>query len=430
MVLYFFGIRIYHLFIQIFSLFNLKAKLFINGRKNWEENYLEVFKSINKPVLWMHCASVGEFEQGRVLLEKLNDLKQNYFVLLTFFSPSGFELRKHYAFADKVLYLPLDIGKNAEKFIAIAKPSIAIFVKYEIWLGYFKALKTKQIPTYLICAKFRTDQVYFKWYGKIYKSALQNLNQIFIQTEEDVNILNKNGISNYTISGDLRYERVLEIKNTSFEDKNILHFVKKDSLTIIAGSTWGRDEVVLLKCLHQINEKNLTAQLIIAPHEIGAKQLKQLKFLLELLKIKFQSLSTYDVNLTDTQVLIIDSIGSLSKVYRYADIAYVGGGFGSGIHNTLEPAVYGIPVFFGPKNEKFAEAQWLKENQCGFQIRNNQELFSQIQKLQLDKTTLNSISEKLNQLFVKNKNSSEIIKSGIFKNGNRTKIFKISNLPL
>jgi 3-deoxy-D-manno-octulosonic-acid transferase len=430
MALYFFGIQIYNIFIQLFSLFNEKARLFIQGRKNWEESYLAVFKSVKQPVLWMHCASVGEFEQGRVLLEKLDNIKQNYFVLLTFFSPSGYELRKTYTFADKVLYLPLDINNNAKKFIAIVKPSIAIFVKYEIWLGYFQALKKQQIPSYLICAKFRIDQIYFKWYGKVYKSTLQNIDQIFIQTEEDAEILNKNGVSNYTISGDLRYERVLEIKNTSFKNENLLHFVKKDKLTIIAGSTWGIDEVLLLKCLHQLDEKNIACQLIVAPHEIGIKQLNQLKRTLELLNKKFQLLSTYNINQQDTQVLIIDSIGSLSKLYRYADMAYVGGGFGKGIHNTLEPAVYGTPVFFGPKNKKFAEAQWLKKNGCGFEIENDKMLYSQIVKLYQDQNTLKSISEKLHLLFAKNKNSSEIIKSGIFKNGNPTKIFKISNLPL
>jgi 3-deoxy-D-manno-octulosonic-acid transferase len=430
MALYFFGIWIYNILIRFFSLFNEKAKLFIQGRKNWEENYLAIFKSTEKSVLWMHCASVGEFEQGRVLIEKLGDIKQNYFVLLTFFSPSGYELRKNYSFADKVFYLPLDINNNAQKFISIVKPSIAIFVKYEIWLGYFQALKKQQIPTYLICAKFRIDQVYFKWYGKVYKSALQNIDQIFIQTEEDADILNKNSVSNYTLSGDLRYERVLEIKNTSFENESLSHFVKKEVLTIIAGSTWGVDEVVLLKCLHQLDEKNIAAQLIIAPHEIGIKQLNKLKFILELLNKKFQLLSTYDMNQHDAKVLIIDSIGSLSKIYRYADMAYVGGGMGKGIHNTLEPAVYGIPVFFGPKNKKFAEAQWLKENECGFEVQNDEALLSQILKLHKDKTVLKSISEKLNQLFVKNKNSSEIIKAGILKNGNPTKIFKINNLPL
>jgi 3-deoxy-D-manno-octulosonic-acid transferase len=430
MALYFFGIRIYSFIIRFFSLFNEKAKLFIHGRKNWEENYLTVFQSADRPVLWMHCASVGEFEQGRVLLEKLDSIKQNYFVLLTFFSPSGFELRKNYSFADKVLYLPLDINNNAKKFIAIVKPSIAIFVKYEIWLGYFQELKKQQIPTYLICAKFRIDQVYFKWYGNVYKSALQNIDQIFVQTEEDADILNKNGVSNYTLSGDLRYERVLEIKNTLFENESLSHFVKKDALTLIAGSTWGVDEVVLLKCLHQLDKKNIATQLIIAPHEIGVKQLNKLKFLLGLMNQKFQLLSTYDAHQQDTKVLIIDSIGSLSKIYRYADMAYVGGGLGKGIHNTLEPAVYGIPVFFGPKNKKFAEAKWLKENDCGFEVQNDMGLLDQIIKLYQDKTALNSISEKLNQLFAKNKNSSEIIKSGIFKNGNQTKIFKISNLPL
>jgi 3-deoxy-D-manno-octulosonic-acid transferase len=415
MVLYYLGIRIYYKFILLWSIFNEKAKRFVKGRKDWQSTYQTVFKSVEKPVLWMHCASVGEFEQGRVLLEKLEDKKNEYFVLLTFFSPSGYELRKNYSYADIVLYLPIDIKGNAAVFLSIVKPSLALFVKYEIWLGYFNTLHQQAIPTYLICAKFRVNQIYFSKYGGIYKKALQNLTQIFIQTQEDESILRQNNIQNYTISGDLRYERVLEIKDTAFEHPVLNHFVNKDALTIIAGSTWGVDELVVLKCLKSLQENAINTQLIIAPHEVNEKHLKKILFLLGLLNFKHQLLSQYDLQITETQVLIVDSVGLLSKIYRYADMAYVGGGFGKGIHNTLEPAVYGIPVFFGPKNKKFAEAQWLKANTCGFEIENDPTMVSIILKLNSDKMVLKLIKEKLNSLFFANKNSSELIKKGIFK---------------
>ncbi len=415
MVLYYLGIRVYYTFILLWSIFNEKAKRFVQGRKDWQITYRTVFKSIEKPVLWMHCASVGEFEQGRVLLEKLDDKRNDYFILLTFFSPSGYDLRKDYNYADKVLYLPIDIKGNAAIFLSIVKPSLALFVKYEIWLGYFNALHQQGIPTYLICAKFRANQIYFSKYGGIYKRALQNLTQIFIQTQEDEGILRQNSIQNYTVSGDLRYERVLEIKDTPFEHPVFNHFVNKEALTIIAGSTWGADEVVLVKCLKSLLENMVNSQLIIAPHEINEKHIKKLVFMLDLLNFKYQLLSQYDSQIAEAQVLIVDSIGLLSKIYRYADMAYVGGGFGKGIHNTLEPAVYGMPVFFGPENKKFAEAQWLKTNTCGFEIENDQTMVSTILKLNSDKMALKLIKEKLNSLFIANKNSSELIKKGLFE---------------
>jgi 3-deoxy-D-manno-octulosonic-acid transferase len=417
MLFYYFGIRLYAFVIHLSALFNPKAKRFIEGRKNWKTNYIDFFShhKIDKPVLWVHCASVGEFEQGRVLIESLKEKREQYFVLLTFFSPSGFELRKNYAHADAVLYLPLDIKGNAERFINIVNPSIAVFVKYEIWLGYFKVLAQKNIPTYLICAKFRANQIYFKWFGKPFKSALHKITHLFVQAEEDQTILRQHHIHNHTLAGDLRYERVLEIKQQIYHDEVIEHFIQENQKIIVAGSTWQPDETILLNALLQLKAKGKAIKLIIAPHEIDQQHLEKLTHSLNQKKLIYQLYSTYKQEIM-ADVLIIDRIGLLSKLYRYATIAYVGGGFGKGIHNTLEPAVYGCPVIFGPKHQKFFEAKLLIEKGCGFSIDTNEALTSKIEELMDSRTALQEISERIAVIFQGQKNASNIIKKTVFKN--------------
>ncbi len=416
MALYYLGIRIYYTLILLYSLFNPKAKRFINGRKNWEKKYQDHFQKLEKPVLWMHCASVGEFEQGRVLLENLGHLKSDYFILLTFFSPSGYELRQNYAYADSVQYLPLDLPGTAQRFIAIVKPKLALFVKYEIWLGYFSALKKQGIATYLICAKFRADQIYFKWYAKIYKTALANIDLIFVQTTSDAVILNRYDLDNFTVSGDLRYERVLSIQALPYQNQIIENFIQSDHLILMAGSTWWPDENLLIDYLKKSKAEHQAVQLIIAPHEIEASHLNKLCMHIQSQSFTYQLYSQVKMDeKIPNDILIIDSIGELSKLYRYGHISYVGGGFGKGIHNVLEPAVYGSPVFFGPKHEKFAEALLLKENKCAFSIETSEALFQNIKNLTQQTQHLEVIKNKLSQIFEQNKHSLKIIKTTIFE---------------
>ncbi len=428
MAFYYLGIRIYSFLIFLFSKFNAKAKRFLNGRKNWEQNYSASFHAITQPVLWMHCASVGEFEQGRVLLENLGTLKKDYFVLLTFFSPSGYELRKNYEYADCIQFLPLDHLGAASRFLAIVKPTIAIFVKYEIWLGYFSELKKQGIATYLICAKFRINQVYFRWYAGVYKRALGHIDHIFVQTNQDGEILSQNNLHNYSVAGDLRFERVLAVKAKPYENKIIANFIQQKASILIAGSTWSADEQLLITFLKKAKHLNLNFQLIIAPHEIDASHLNRLTSLIEHQNLSFQLYSGYQARPNQAHdVLIIDHIGELSKIYRYSHFNYVGGGFGKGIHNILEPAVYGNPIFFGPNYEKFAEAHLLIENTCAFSIENVESLVQIMIKIGKAPQQLEDIKAKLSLIFEQNKLSLEIIKSGIFQKNNSINIYKSSN---
>jgi 3-deoxy-D-manno-octulosonic-acid transferase len=405
-------LNIYYWLVSIAALFRPKARLFISGRKNWQSKLQHKIKDNNKPVLWMHCASVGEFEQGRVLLEHPSIKQKKYFIVLSFFSPSGYELKKNYIQADIITYLPLDIHQNAQTWINILKPQLALFVKYEIWLSYFTALKDNNIPHYLICAKFRSQQIYFKWYAALFRQALKSMNHIFVQTEEDAKLLQQFQFKNHSVAGDLRYERVLDISKQHFSHQNIEAFLRHSEMVIVAGSTWAKDEELLLKTLKALHLQGLPYQLIIAPHEIHDARIASIINTCEALQLR-QCQIDQTSNQNHADVMIVNSIGILSKLYRYGKIAYVGGGFGKGIHNTLEAAVYGVPVLFGPKNEKFAEAQQLKELKCGFEIKNQDDLQTKIIELYQNKDIKTRVSTQLEKLFQQNQSCSELILKSI-----------------
>jgi len=347
------GIGMYGLLLKLVAPFNAKAKLFVNGRKNL---FLEILQKIDgkEQSIWFHFASLGEFEQGRPVLEATKLIYPAQKIIVTFFSPSGYEIRKNYALAD-VFYLPLDTAKNARKFIDIINPKFAVFTKYEFWYHYFNTLHQKEIPLYLISGIFRPEQVFFKWYGKFYKDILTNVSHFFVQNEQSINLLNQIGLNNVSLSGDTRFDRVYE------NSINPKHIAEIDSFCVnkpvfIAGSSWPDDEKLLVK----LAEVNKDWKIIIAPHEIGEQHILALEKLFpnaikfSTLKMELARNSAY---LATAQVLIIDNIGLLSSLYQYAKIAYIGGGFGAGIHNTLEAAAFGLPVIFGPKFSKFQEAK-------------------------------------------------------------------------
>lgn len=334
-------------------MYNSKAKKWVNGRK-------EIFSRLEKAIpadakiIWFHCASLGEFEQGRPVIESLRSQYKEHKILLTFFSPSGFEVQKNYAGADWVFYLPLDGSRNATKFLDIAHPELVIFVKYEYWFYYLKTINQRKIPLLLISALFTNDMIFFKWYGSLYRKMLTMFNHIFVQTPASKQLIDKVDLSlNSSVAGDTRYDRVIEIAAAS---KNIIEIEKfiGGNKCIIAGSTWPEDELVLQKAFSKINDPSI--KLIIAPHEINEKHLSSIKELF--LDCVFLSHLHKPNQLTpNCNILIIDNIGMLSSIYKYATITYVGGGLKiSGVHNVLEAAVYAKPVLFGPYYYKYAEA--------------------------------------------------------------------------
>ncbi|WP_025145540.1 3-deoxy-D-manno-octulosonic acid transferase [Pedobacter jeongneungensis] len=350
-LLYIIGIWTYTLLIRIFSLFNPKAKLFINGRKNI---YTLIAQKINpeEKHIWFHFASLGEFEQGRPVLEKLKALFPAKKIVVTFFSPSGYEIRKNYALAD-VFYLPIDTAGNAKRFIASINPEMAIFTKYEFWHFYFKELKELEIPLYVISGIFRGSQAFFKWYGGFYRNILKSVTYFFVQNEESQNLLKSIGLNNVTINGDTRFDRVYENAQSPKQLPLIESFIGS-SPTLVCGSTWPEDE----KILSNLPEKYPNWKFIIAPHEIHESHIESIEKQFSTNSLRFSVLSASNQALNaEHQTLIIDNIGMLSSLYQYGNVAYIGGGFGTGIHNTLEAAAFGLPVIFGPKYDKFQEAK-------------------------------------------------------------------------
>jgi len=360
------GVRIYQLLIAVFSTFNSKAKFFRNGRKDWESRLRESIRK-DERVIWFHCASLGEFEQGRPVIEAFRVKYPDVKILLTFFSPSGYEIRKNYSGADYIFYLPLDTYWNAIKFIEIANPIATIFVKYEFWYHYLNQLKKRKIPTYIISAIFRDDQVFFKTYGGWYRKFLHNFEHLFVQNEKSRELLASIGINNVTVAGDTRYDRVIANAKAAKVIPLIEQFTA-GSKVLVAGSTWPKDEDLILEYFNTSPE-NL--KLIIAPHEIHAQNIEKLRERFGLKSLRYTMPNECDPR--DAQILIIDTIGILSSVYRYGTIAYIGGGFGVGIHNTLEAAVYGMPVLFGPNYQRFQEAVEQIENGTAKTVSNPQE---------------------------------------------------------
>jgi 3-deoxy-D-manno-octulosonic-acid transferase len=348
-LLYSIAIHLYYLVILCSSLFDKKARLWITGRKDWRKK-LRAWKSFGKPVYWFHAASLGEFEQGRPLIEAVKKQRPGCSIILTFYSPSGFEIRKNYQEADLVCYLPLDTAYNARKFIALAKPDSVFFIKYEYWYFYLKQLHGSGIPVYLVSGIFRQNHIFFRWYGRWFRNKLSYFERFFVQDQPSEALLKASGFLNVTVSGDTRFDRVATLGAAALNIDLAGAFVQGGPC-LVAGSTWPADEMILVKF---INESSLPIKLILAPHEIGKEPIRKLVRMISRPVALFSEASQNDV--AEKQVLIIDNIGLLSSLYRYGQLAYVGGGFGKGIHNILEAATYGVPVVFGPNYQKFHEA--------------------------------------------------------------------------
>jgi 3-deoxy-D-manno-octulosonic-acid transferase len=360
---------------KLAALFNPKANDFVKGRKNIFRKLEEQFSKNNAPVIWIHCASLGEFEQGRPLIEAFKNEKPNHKILLTFFSPSGYEVRKNYSSADFVFYLPWDGKSNAKKFISITKPSLAVFIKYEFWYHYTHQLHKQNIPIVSASSIFRKDQFFFKPYGSFYRDVLKKFTYFFVQNTVSVKLLNGIGIRNCKHTGDTRFDRVNALTHQPGEIPLVEKFKDKQH-TWVVGSSWQEDMEVLLPF---INESADRLKFIIAPHEISESFISTIE---KNLQVKSMRFSKPPENPEAHSVLIIDNIGMLSKLYKYAEFAYVGGGFGKGLHNILEPACYGIPVFFGNRNyEKFQEANDLIMRGGAFEISGYADLRSKYELL-------------------------------------------------
>jgi len=334
------------------ALFHPKIKLFVQGRRQTYSILKNKIRKENKTI-WVHAASLGEFEQGLPIIERLKSTYPNYQLLVTFFSPSGFEVKKNSDVVDAVVYLPLDTRKNAKRFVEMVNPALAIFVKYEIWPNYLKELKEKQVPILLISAMFRKEQVFFKWYGGIMRKALGTFTHFFVQDNTSVTLLESIKLTNITISGDTRFDRVAEI----LERNNKLSFMesfKANKICFVAGSTWPDDEELIVKF---INETQKQLKFVLAPHNIKAEHIQSLKKSISKKVLLYSEIGKNDTS--SSEVIIINTVGLLTKVYSYADIAYVGGAFATGLHNTLEPAVFGIPILIGPEYKGFNEAEKL-----------------------------------------------------------------------
>lgn len=364
--LYNIGISFYGLVVGIFSLFNTKAKLFIKGRSGLFDQIGQTLSS-SETNIWFHFASLGEFEQGRPVLEKIKEQYPNKNIVITFFSPSGYEVRKNYALAAGVFYLPLDTAKNAQKFIAAINPEIAIFTKYEFWYHYFKVLKQQNIPLYLISGIFRPDQIFFKWYGSFQRKTLSFVTHFFVQNRKSVDLLKSIQLENVSLSGDTRFDRVAENAKSPKNIKEVADFCGSGPV-FIAGSSWPADERLIATLIQQHPDWKF----IIAPHETNATHIEEIKKIIPA-AITHSGLLKGAADAT-AQTLIIDNIGMLSSLYQYGTIAYIGGGFGAGIHNTLEAAAFGIPVIFGPKYDKFQEAKDLIEIGAAISIQTESDL--------------------------------------------------------
>ncbi len=351
--------------IHLAALFNAKAKLWVKGRKGLRGKIREIATGKGR-LVWFHAASLGEFEQGRPVIEALKQQEPETRILLTFFSPSGYEIRKNYTGADHILYLPADTPSNARFFVQTLQPAAAVFIKYEFWYNYLHQLHRRHTPTYLISAIFRPEQPFFKKWGRLHRRMLEYFTRLFVQDSESVRLLASIGVQQTKQTGDTRFDRVKQIAADALRIEQVESFLD-GAPALICGSTWGPDEELLLA---YINDYSGPYKLIIAPHEIHETHLRSIT---EKCRKPAVRLSRYTAG-ENAGILIIDSIGLLSSIYRYGKIAYIGGGFGAGIHNTLEAAVYGIPVLFGPKYEKFREAIALKESGGAFSVRTADEL--------------------------------------------------------
>ncbi|MDF1573961.1 MAG: glycosyltransferase N-terminal domain-containing protein [Bacteroidales bacterium] len=394
-LLYNIGIRIYWLMALIVSPWNRKAKLWVRGRRQWYEKLKKAMDGDQK-MIWFHCASLGEFEQGRPVMEEMRKRRPSHKILLTFFSPSGYEKRKDYAGADYVMYLPLDTRRNAKKMLDLLQLEMVFFIKYEFWYHFLQGIRKKEVPLYLASGNFRPGQLFFRRYGGWYRKFLFLFTHIFVQNNESGELLSGIGLHRFTVAGDTRFDRVYELLKDPFRHPALERFAREKPV-IVAGSTWEKDEQYLAQAFGELSDE---LRWVIAPHELSESHIRSLQE-------RFPGSVLYtelgEMIPEGTRVILVNTIGTLSYLYRYGTLAYIGGGFGRGIHNILEAATYGLPVIFGPEYGKFSEALELSSLGGAFPIANEAGLLftirQQLENPKLLKTTsqiaANYVSERV-----------------------------------
>lgn len=389
-ILYLFAIYFYNLMVQLTAPFHEKARLLKKGQKAVWQQVKDW--SPEGPVIWVHCASLGEFEQGRPIIEAIKEKHPRKKIALTFFSPSGYEVRKNYKHADLVLYLPPDTPKSANRFVDALNPEMAIFIKYEFWPFFFRALHKRNIPLYSVSAIFRRQQIFFRWYGRWFRKALKAVTRFYVQDKKSGELLSSLGYSNYKAVGDTRFDRVKATVAAAVDVPVAAAFAAYSGFVLVAGSTWPPDEDMLVRYINQAPED---VRMIIAPHEVHETHINQLEQKIEVPSFRYTRRDDADVD--HARVMIVDTIGLLSAIYRYGHVAYIGGGFGKGIHNTLEAATYGIPVIFGPRYQKFREACDLLSRGGAFTVNNYQKFHPVIDNLRTDEEFRGQIGQTAGQ---------------------------------
>lgn len=399
--MYTIAIYLYALAVRLASLTNRKARLMIKGhRQTWRT--LRDHAKERQHYVWFHAASLGEFEQGRPLMERLRREHPEKRILLTFFSPSGYEVRKDYAGADLVCYLPFDTPLNARRFVRLVQPEKAFFIKYEFWHHYIDELHRAGVPVYSVSSIFRNDQIFFRPYGRGYARVLHHFNHFFVQNEASRRLLNSLGVTQVSVTGDTRFDRVIDIRNQA-KSLPLAAALTGDSRTIVAGSTWPPDEEILIPYFNRHPE----LKLIIAPHEVNEERLRSIEQRLKRPALRYSQATPESSAQADC--LIIDGYGLLSSLYRYATLAYVGGGFGVGIHNVPEAAVYGVPVFFGPNNQRFREARDLINEGGSFEVTSADDFQAQADRLLADERALAKSGQAAGDYIRRNSGATEAI---------------------
>lgn len=372
--IYTFFIRLYALVVSIVALWHPKAKLWKNGRKHWETTLQQKIPEERK-IVWFHCASLGEFDQGLPVMEQLKNNEPELFFVVSFFSPSGYEHRKKHPIIDLICYIPIDTQKNANRFIQIVRPAYAVFVKYEFWYNFLNTLYCNQIPTVFISSNFRPSQPFFKWYGGWFRKQLKQITAFFVQNETSKKLLTDIGIQSVFVSGDTRFDRVAKLAQQTHSLPLIEKF-KNNHFLLVAGSSWQPEEKILEKMMKK-QWKHL--KLIIAPHDVSEPHILQIEKQFPNQTIRYTEATPE--NIVDKNILLINNIGILNKIYRYADTAFIGGAFGKGLHNILEAACYGVPIIFGPKFQKFPEATMIMQAAGGFHINSTASFIHIFEKL-------------------------------------------------
>ncbi len=399
-------IRFYLAGVWLASFFSPKARQWVDGRKGLFKKMAEAAPRSGK-IAWFHCASLGEFEQGRPVIEKFRKDFPEYHILLTFFSPSGYEIRKNYPGADHIFYLPPDTPNNVKRFLELWDPQLAVFVKYEFWFNFIHGLHKRNIPVVLVSAIFRPGQHFFRFYGGWFRKQLGKFSAVFVQDQASLDLLGKAGINNARISGDTRFDRVFEVSRAPMNFPEVEKFAFGKTV-MVCGSTWSADEQLLLPLM---NNEQLDMKFIIAPHEIREESIKKLQ---ENLRVKSARYSLVKGPVPEeTRVLIINRIGMLSQLYQYGQMAYIGGGFGRGIHNILEAATFGLPVFFGPHYQKFSEARELISRQGAFSVRESRHLEEKVKSFLADQAVFSKAAETCRNYVKEKKGATRIIMDGL-----------------